>query len=265
MDIGPRSFDSLSTGIRIDAETISIHSCYSAATSSCSPIVFIPGLGLSGRSLLPTARSLSTEIPIFLIDLPGYGDSDPPPRPLDLAEHASVLAAWLAAIGFERAVWVGHSFGCQVAAELATGYPEAVERLVLVSPTVDPRARSINRQLARLLRDGLREPLPLLPLLVRDYLKAGPRALIHAARLALRDRIEERLLAITVPTLVVRGERDPLVPAEWAQKVARLLPFGRLFVISDAAHAVAYSAPRQLARAIEEFCQAGRNTLIGQR
>lgn len=193
---------------------------------------------------------------MYVVDPPGFGVSGEPATRLDLAGQASTLASWLTAIGLERAVWVGHSFGSQIAAELAVRRPEAVERLVLVSPTVDRSARSMGAQLARLLYDSAREPPGLLPLLAREYLKAGARTLLHIGRLALRDQIEKKLPAIEVPTLVVRGEKDPLVSARWAEEVTRLLPLGRLVVIPGAPHAVPYAAPCALARALEEFCAA---------
>jgi 2-hydroxy-6-oxonona-2,4-dienedioate hydrolase len=250
----PRSFEDIWTPVGDQAEQLRIHSCYSAGTAKRSPVVFIPGLGLSGRTLLPTARSLSPEFPVFVVDPPGFGVSDRPANRLDLAGQASTLASWLTAVGFERAVWVGHSFGSQIAAELAFRHPELVERLVLVSPTVDPSARSMGAQVARLLYDAPREPPGLLALLTREYVKAGPRTLLHIGRLAVRDRIEKKLPAIQVPALVVRGEKDPLVPTRWAEEVTRLLPFGRLVVIPGAPHAVPYTAPSALARAVEEFC-----------
>lgn len=257
---GRRRFEDVWTPVGSPAEKLWIHSRYSAAPVGRSPLVFIPGLGLSGRSILPTGESLSLDFPVWIVDLPGCGDSDRPASLIDLAAHASMLASWLRTIGCERAVWIGHSFGSQVAAELAVCHPEAVERLVLVSPTVDARARNMRAQLARLLRDATREPPSLLPLLARDYVRAGVRTLLHAARLALRDQIERKLPVIDVPTLVVRGEKDPLVPARWADEVTGLLRSGQLVVISGTAHAVHYCAPHQLARAIEDFCAARAGT-----
>lgn len=251
-----RSFERIWTRIRSDSEELRIHSRYSAATEDSSPIVFVPGLGLSGRSMLPTAQLLPLDFQVFVVDPPGCGDSDQPVGSIGITAHASMLAAWLSAIEFESAIWVGHSFGSQVAAELAVCHSQVVERLVLISPTVDPRARSMGLQLARLLQDAPREPVSLIPLLIRDYSKAGVRTLLRTGRVAVRDQMERKLPAIAVPTLVVRGDRDPLVPACWAGEVASLLPAGRLVVIPEAAHAIHYGAPHQLARAIEDFCEA---------
>ncbi|MES2569895.1 MAG: alpha/beta hydrolase, partial [Verrucomicrobiota bacterium] len=58
-----------------------------------------------------------------------------------------------------------------------------------------------------------------------------------------RDHIERLLPSIQVPTLIIRGEKDPTMPMRWAQEAAELLPDARLVVIPDEAHCAHYSAP----------------------
>jgi 2-hydroxy-6-oxonona-2,4-dienedioate hydrolase len=60
-----------------------------------------------------------------------------------------------------------------------------------------------------------------------------------------------------VPTLVVRGSQDPIVPQRWAQEVTELLPMGRLSVIPGAAHAANYGWAAEFARIIQEFLDDG--------
>lgn len=252
-----RAFESVWTSVETPAGTVCVHSRHSPGTGA-RPVVFVPGLGASGRSLLPTARALPAAFPVFVVDLPGFGKSKRPHTRLDLEGHASALASWASALGIERAIWVGHSFGSQVASLFAVRRPDLVERLALVSPTVDPRARTVRAQLGRLLRDGFGEPPRLLWILAGDYLGAGLGAVLHVGRVAVRDRPEERFPAIEAPALVVRGDRDPLVPEAWAEQIAQLLPAGRLLVIRGAVHAVPYVAPAELARAVEELCNAER-------
>ncbi len=217
-------------------------------------VVFVPGLGLSGHSTIPAAERLGCQHRVFIVDPPGCDSRTS--SPFTIAGQARVLAAWHHAQGIERALWVGHSFGAQVVVELAVTCPSLVQRLALVSPTVDPSARSMSGQVRRLLLDCTREPFTLLPLLVRDYLKAGVRTLLATGRAAVADGVETKLPAVKVPTLVVRGGRDPLVPAGWAAQVCALLPFGRLLVIPGAAHAVPFSAPGELAQALDCFLDA---------
>ncbi len=151
------------------------------------------------------------------------------------------------------AVLVANSMGCQVAAALATERPELVEALVLVGPTVDAQARSARRHVLRLAIDGWYEPPRLTATVVRDYFGIGPIDLLRQARFALEDRIEERLPRIEAPTLVVRGEHDPLSPARWCEEVVALLPSARLVTIAGGGHAVHYSHPRELAAELSRW------------
>jgi 2-hydroxy-6-oxonona-2,4-dienedioate hydrolase len=220
------------------------------------PVMLIHGLSVSSRSLLPTAARLAAGRRVYAPDLPGFGASEPPPEALPIRDLADTLAAWMRAMHLEQAARLGHSFGCQVLAELALRHPACLARAIFVAPTIEPQGRTAGRQLVRLLRDVCREPPALLPLVLRDYLRAGVGRTIRTVRHALLDAIERKLPQVRVPSLVVRGARDPVVSQRWAEAVARLLPRGRLVVIPGAAHAVPYSAPVELGRVIEAFLTA---------
>ncbi len=221
-----------------------------------APIILVHGLGVSGTYWLPTAALLSEQFSVFVPDLPGFGDSDKPSLVHDLRELAGILVAWMDAVGLDRAVLVGNSMGCQIAVHAAAAHPDRVTRLILQGPTIDPQARSACRQITRLLLDGLLEPPSLIPVAARDYVKCGYRRIGRTLRHGLEDPIEEMLLRVHVPALVVRGARDPVVPQRWAEDAARLLPMGRLIVVPGAAHAVNFSHPAELARIIRNFLAA---------
>jgi pimeloyl-ACP methyl ester carboxylesterase len=125
--------------------------------------------------------------------------------------------------------------------------------MVLVGPTIDRWARTIPTQVARWVRSGLHERPSLPVVLARDALDAGARRIWGTFLDGLHDPVEEKLRAIEAPTLVVRGERDPIVPQHWAAEVARLLPRGRLVVVPRAGHALNYSRPHDLARLVRAF------------
>lgn len=169
-------------------------------------------------------------------------------EPAPIPELAAELEARLS----EPAVVIANSMGCQSAAELAARRPELLEALVLVGPTVDPDARSAVRHAIRLARDAWFEPPKLTAIVLRDYLAFGPRRLLVQARYALDDAIEERLPAVEVPALVLRGAHDPLCPAAWGQRAAALLRT-RLVTIAGAGHAVHYSHPRQVAAEVRRL------------
>jgi pimeloyl-ACP methyl ester carboxylesterase len=255
---------------RVDAGTIRLKSvwfvldglrCHARVNAVPPPddardIVLVHGYAVSGRYLWPLAELLAARHRVFVPDLPGYGPSDAPRRVPDVPELASFLERLMTAHGIETAVLVGNSFGSQIIAELARRAPCRASCLVLIGPTVDTEARSIPRLLWRLLRDLRHEPLSLWFIQARDYLRFGPRWQWRTARHMLRDHIEDKLLLVPVPVLLVRGERDPIAPARWLARLSRLAPDASLATIPDAGHAVNFSAPAPLADAVEAFLRA---------
>jgi pimeloyl-ACP methyl ester carboxylesterase len=216
------------------------------------PVVLAHGLAVSSRYFVPLARKLVGRFRVVAPDLPGYGRSATPPRPLGVPELADALLAWLDLLEVERAPLVGNSLGCQVAVDLAVRHPARVERLVLIGPTMDPAAPTLRAQAWRLARDIPREALGLNLAEARDYLRMGPRRTLATARLALADPFEEKLPRVEAPALVVRGERDPIAPQAWVERVAELLPRGRVAVVPGAPHAAHWSSAGAVARLVEE-------------
>lgn len=217
------------------------------------PVILVHGLGVSSRYMIPTAVRLASQCSVYAIDLPGFGRSEKPRRVLNLTELAEALAAWMRESGLEQAVLLANSIGCQIVVEMALRYHELVERLILVSPTVDREARTAPRQFFRLLLDIPREPLTLPFIALVDYLQAGMGRAAQTFGYALQDRIEEKLPHVRQPALVVRGARDPIVSERWAEEVNGLLSESRLVVIQNAAHGVNYNSPEELARVVFDF------------
>ena len=217
------------------------------------PLVLVHGVIVSSRYLLPLAAELAVRHPVLVPDLPGYGLSAPPAGPLGLDTLADALIECCAAQGHDRVSLVGNSFGAQIAVEAAVRHPEWVQRLVLIGPTVDPDARSLPRQYVRWQRCAPDEHLSVLALMARDVRDVGPARAVRLLRAMLADRVEERLPRVRCPVLVVRGDRDRVVPGPWAERVAALLPDARLAVLPGYAHMPHYSGPLALAPVIEPF------------
>ncbi len=228
------------------------------APEEAPAVVLVHGLVVSSRYMVPTLARLAPCHRVYAPDLPGFGSSENPSSVLDIPGLARALDGWMEATGLESAVLVGNSMGCQVIVELAVRNPARIERAVLQGPTMDPEARTTLRQAGRLALDGTREPPSLLPIMLLDYLSAGLRRSLATFHHALEDRIEEKLPHVRVPTLVVRGDRDPIVPQRWAERVSRLLPEGRLVVVPGAAHTMNYAAPSELASVVRAFVREGR-------
>lgn len=223
--------------------------------------VLVPGLGLSGRYMMPTAELLAPVGKVWVPDLPGFGASGKPTPCLDIPELADSLAAWMAANRIARPVMIGNSLGAQVIVDFATRYPERLDRAVLVSLTIDPEARQVSSQVWRLLVDALHEPAEMYWIAVTDYLRAGLRRVLQTLRHALADPVARKLPQLACPMLVIRGGRDPIVPQRWAERTVRLIGDGELVIFPRAAHAVNFNSPEALNAEVRRFAGKGRTIL----
>jgi pimeloyl-ACP methyl ester carboxylesterase len=218
-------------------------------------VILVHGLGVSSAYMVPTAVRLALDYRVYAPDLPGFGESEKPAAALDIPGLADALMAWMDVAGLKTAVLIGNSLGCQIIVEAAVRHPARILGAVLQGPTVDRYARNLPQQLGRVLLDAFVEH-PSQPLVqARDYVKCGLRRAVRTYRFAVRDHIEEKLPLVRVPTLVVRGARDPIVSQRWAEEVSRLLPEGRLVVIPGAPHTLNYSAPREFVRVLRPFLE----------
>ena len=211
------------------------------------------GLGLSGRYMLPLATCLAADHPVFLPDLPGFGDSSHPAGVLDVPGLADGLAAWLEAMELRRPALLGNSFGCQVIIDLAARHPERIGCAILQGPTAPAEERTWLMQSVRWRQNQPFNPPSLGPVTWGDYRKCGWIRLFRTFHYSLRDPVETKLPEVACPALVVRGTKDPICRAAWAEYVAQHLPLGRLALIPDVAHTLCYTAPAELADVARTF------------
>ena len=219
--------------------------------------VFVHGLGMSTDYLEPTMILLARDFAVSGLDLPGFGESRVARgRVLSIRQLADVLEGWMRVRGIESPIVVGQSHGCQVVAEWAVRSP-LPGAIVLNAPTMLEGHRSALAQIARVALDTPREPLSLIPHVVRDYLHAGPRRILATLADALRDRIEDKLPRVDRPVTIVCGARDPVVPPAWGERLARLVGLevggsaARFRIVESAAHAAPFSHPEAIASEIE--------------
>lgn len=217
------------------------------------PVVLVHGLGLSGRYMLPLAARLAQRHRIYLPDLPGFGDSEHPARVLDVPALADALAAWMSACRLRCAVLLGNSHGCQIIADLASRYPERVTRAILQGPTTPPDERGWLRQFVRWRQNQPYNPRSMVPYTRGDYSKAGYYRVLRTFQYAIDDPVENKLPRISAPVLVVRGGRDPICRQDWAERVTRSLPHGRLVVIPGVAHTLVFTASLEMDRVCRPF------------
>lgn len=221
-------------------------------------IVLVHGLSVSGKYLLPTAARLINSFRVYVPDLPGFGASEKPRQVLDIPGMAETLKAWMDVVGLEQAFLLGNSLGCLTITMMAASHSERVTGIILVSPVGDPGVRNTLRLVLRGLNDFVREPPSLWPVMFQDFLRAGLRRTALTLRSMQHCRLNLWLPLVEVPSLIVRGGRDRIVPMWWFDRVAELLPQSRVAVMRDAAHVPNFSHPARLTALVRAFMESGR-------
>lgn len=227
--------------------------CKTSIKNFDTNLIMVHGLAISSTYFEPVAEILAKNHNIYIPDLPGFGKSGETKRILSIKELAKALKHLIDALKLKKAIFIGNSFGCQVVVEFAYSYPERVESLILIGPTVDPKERTLIKQVQALLKDSKLEPKWQQKVANKDYKRAGIGRILKTTWFAMRDKVEEKLPSIKVPTLVIRGTKDPFVSKRWAKEAAGLLPQGMLSEVSNKGHTLNSNAPMELAEEVEDF------------
>lgn len=225
-----------------------------AAASSADERVFllVHGIGVSSKYYRRLIPELVPHGTVYAVDMPGFGDAPKPDprRRLSVEDLADLLLAFLADAGVGPVVLVGQSMGTQVVTEMAVREPDAATHVVLIGPVVDSAAPTALGQGLRLAHDTCIEPPSANRVVLTEYVRCGPRWYLTELPSMLDYPMLRRLAAVSAPTLVMRGEHDPIAPAAWTQQVTDTLPVATRFDVPKAAHLAQFRSPRVVAAAI---------------
>jgi 2-hydroxy-6-oxonona-2,4-dienedioate hydrolase len=223
-------------------------------------IVLVHGLGVSADYWWRNGPPLAAAgFRVLAPDLPGFGHTEGPSG-LSVPDQAAALLAWADALEITTAVYVGHSLSCQTILQLAADHPSRVAGLALAAPTGDPRPHRLLHQALALFMDIPRESFRLALEVGWAYLLAGPRRIWRTWRMGAGHDPIALLPCVHVPACVLLGTRDPVVPHEFADELARGL-HAEIRWIEGAAHACIFThAPefnREVLGLLEEVGRAG--------
>jgi pimeloyl-ACP methyl ester carboxylesterase len=151
--------------------------------------------------------------------------------------------------------------GCQVALALARRHPERVGGLVLVGPTLGTGSISFPRYVAGLLGDVFLETMLYNGTLLRMYWQMGTRRYLATVRKMIEDDPLAQAGSVRAPCLILRGERDVIIPDAEARKLAAWLPGGAFLEIPGTAHAVQFNAPEAFVQAALPFWERAETAL----
>jgi pimeloyl-ACP methyl ester carboxylesterase len=260
-------------------------------TAGSGPVILlVHGVAGTSEQWADVAPLLAEEFTVLAPDLLGHGQSAKPQGDYSLGAYAVSLRDLLVVLGHRRATIVGHSLGGGIAMQFAYEYPVFAERMVVVSS--GGLGREVHPLLRAATLPGAELVLPLLAhqrvlgaggavgqVLARLGLRAGPdiaemargyaslgdaearAAFLHTVRAVIdytgqRVSAADRLyLASLLPTLIVWGRRDPLIPAVHGEFAHGRMPGSRLEIFEDAGHLPQLDDPIRFAALLREFLE----------
>ena len=190
---------------------------------------------------------------VHVLDLPGFGPRRRRRSPFELWAASEWLEAWLDATATAPVHLAGHSMGGLISLRLAARRPDAVRKLVLIAPAGVPSRTSVRGYVVPLARSLAQSSPSFVRLLVHDALRAGPVTLWRATRTLLGEDVRADLEAVRVPTLLVWGEHDQLVPPALAAVFRSTIADARLVVVPECGHVPMYERPGEVAGIVAAF------------
>ena len=219
------------------------------------PLVIIHGGGDGARAWLKSSEELSKYYSVYIPDLPGFGHSQSANDKFHLPEYVAFIEDFTHALGIESFHLVGHSIGGGIALHYALKSPQKVKGLVLVSSwclgieaalwvrllSHPALCRSLGeasiavlkgvKWLARLFYAPFRFANPV----TRVKMDVGKTMITLRGQTTV---LQDRLCELTMPTLLVWGSGDRIVPASHAYVAAELIPDCQLHIFEGCGHSV---------------------------
>lgn len=234
------------------------------------PVVLIPGFMADARSFMPQLARLGADRPVILLN-PGLGDT------------VEKIAADIAPHLPPQFALVAHGLGGNIAIELVRKRPEAVTRIALIAadpiPETPQRAAALEALIVAAktghLAACMAQLLPSTALhdapwrdevmaLVMDMAETlGPiQFQRHLRVLQRRPDQQKTLRKVHVPTMIIAGESDTLVPRRRAEFLAAMMPQGCLEIIAEAGHLPQLEQPEAVTKLLQTFLAGRLPTLM---
>jgi pimeloyl-ACP methyl ester carboxylesterase len=276
-------WSSLTRREEIDGRAVNVVDTGGEGTTG-PPLIFVHGLSGLWQNWLLNLPAFMGEHRCIAPDLPGFGRSEMPREKISIRGYAHTLDVLCDRLGVEDPIVIGNSMGGFVAAELALSFPTRVDKLVLVSaaglsseylrrqPVLfgarllaavgartgarAPDSVVLRPRLRRLVMQGVvRYPERLSPQLAWELIQGAEKPGFVPALSALTDySIRERLSRIEVPTLIVWGRNDILVPVGDAERYERLIgDNARSVIFEDTGHVPMIERPSRFNELLAGF------------
>lgn len=238
------------------------------------PLVFLHGFPLDHSIWQPITSKLAERARIILPDLRGYGQSPDNGEAHSMRLYAEDVLALINRLGLEKVILLGHSMGGYAALAFAHAYPHRLAGLGLICSQAEEdnpekrqarlvSARKVLKKGIQQVTNGMAEKLTKsaeLQPVIRGIMDKTRAETANASLKAMAERPDATawLPGIKVPTLVIAGGEDQIIPASKAETMVKLLNKGWLVEIADAGHMPMMETPQATVDAIFQLiCSAG--------
>jgi pimeloyl-ACP methyl ester carboxylesterase len=222
-----------------------------------APLVHLHGAG--GLRLTPAHDLLRRQFRVIAFEMPGFGQSTENTRTRNMPELAATMAQAVVKLGIDSFNLMGTSFGGKTALWLALQQQERVLALVLEAPAAirpegaQPPSGSPEEMARRLYAHPERLP-PVPPF--DPAVQAKTRALVARLRGPDRDAdLERQLAGLAIPTLVLFGTVDRVIPPDMGHLYKELMPNCHLVFVYDAGHAISTDRPEAFTEVVADFLE----------
>jgi pimeloyl-ACP methyl ester carboxylesterase len=254
---------------------------YYEVHGSGRPLVLISGLGYSLWQWHRMVPLLAERFQVVTFDNRGVGQSDKPAGPYTAQILAADTVGLLDALGIGKAVVLGHSMGGFIAQSMALDFPQRTEKLILCSTNFGgPHHVPVSPEAMTVLTDVTSDPLTRFknglavstapgwaeenPEMIEEWIKwrvANPIEPAHyQAQMAIglglmpeAAAFEDKLPRLTVPTLILFGAHDKVVPPANADLLAQKIASSHVVIFPDAGHFFPIEIPEAASRVITDF------------
>ncbi len=258
--------------VRVELSTGLTASYVAAGPADGRPVVLLHAWAESCRSFDRLLPLLPRTVRALAPDQRGHGDSDRPEHGYDVVDLAADVVAFLDALGLSSAVLLGSSSGGYVAQQVAITRPDRVDGLVLVAspatlhgrpPFVDDVERltdPVDAAWVRQFVTGFPHFQPVPESYLEDRVADGARLPAEVWRKSL-DGLRRAVppldqATITVPTLILSGERDELLGPQQQQDLHRAVPGSHVVVYEQTGHLVLWEQPARIAADLTNFLES---------
>lgn len=236
------------------------------------PLLFIHGLGSSGRDWEAQVPFFSKDYKVVCPDIRGHGNTDKPPGPYSMELFAEDMAAFIRELNLKPVHGVGISLGGMIAFQLALDYPELLKSITIVNSAPEMIPRSLKERMQLLQRSvlfrllsmqkigevisGRLFPKPdqaeLRKTMIERWARNDKRAYMDAFKALVGWSVSDQIGNIHHPTLVIAADQD-YTPVSVKEKYVSRMPKAQLIVIPDSRHATPLDQPEKFNETLAAF------------